>query len=118
MRVLILQILQRKPTGIRHRPRRMNGMGPIRKQTTHLRGWFQIPFRIGFQQKPRGLNRHAFADAGHHILQRSARRCVVKNIIGGKDRQTVGFGQSIKTNNPPAVVAAIEVGGGDMAHGW
>ena len=57
------------------------------KQPSHLVRRFQIPLRIRLQREPRLVDATAKADAGHHVLQRTAIRQVIKNVVGRHHRQ-------------------------------
>ncbi len=93
------------------------GMGPWREQPRHLLRRLEVPLGIGLQQQAGPGHRGLVADRGHHVLQRAALGRVVKHIIGGEDRQAVCARHGIERLDPGNVVAAIEIAGGNVAHG-
>ena len=60
------------------------GIGMVGKQPRHFARWLEVSLGVGREAPAGGLERHALADAGHHIMQHAAPGLVVEDVIGGQ----------------------------------
>ena len=74
-----------------------------------------MPLGIGIQQISRSGDRHLFANAAHHILQRPAIGLVVMHIIGRQDRRAIGLRHPVEPLDPRRIVSPIQIARRDMA---
>ena len=115
--IFVAQLIKAEIAGIGHLPRGGNRMRPWREQALHFLRRLEVPFGIGLEQMPGPRHRGLVPDRGHHILQGAAMGGVVEHVVGGEDREAVGFGESIEGFDPGNVAAGVETTGGDVAQG-
>ena len=108
VRILIGQLIQREGNGFRKIHRRRNRVRPGRKQPRHLFRRFQMPLRIGGQQRACVFHPHMLADRRHHILQGPPLWGVVVHVIARHQPQAQPFGKGCKPRQPRPVIRAIE----------
>ncbi|MHC2335834.1 hypothetical protein [Bradyrhizobium sp. USDA 4454] len=80
----------------------------IAEQPDHLMRRLEMPLGIGLEPAANGFDRGLFADAGQHVLQRTARGMVIEHLVGGKQRHTGIGGEIMQPRETTLVVAAIE----------
>ena len=114
-RVFVFQLFQPEGAGIGHRARRRDGVRPAGEEALHLLRRLEVPLGIGMEQVPGLGDGGLVADRGHHILQRTPLGLMIMHVVGGEQRQPVGFGQRIEPVDPRDVIAGVEVGCGEMA---
>ena len=82
-----------------------DGFGDVAEQAGHFGGRLQPTLAIGVQPPPRLLNRHAFADAGQHVLQVALNRVVIENVVDGQKRRPAPLRQGFQPRQSSTVVA-------------
>ena len=66
-----------------------------------------MPLGIGFEQEAGIVERHAFADAGDDVGERTALRRMHEDIVDGEKRQVMSTGERSTARKIGAHVAAI-----------
>jgi hypothetical protein len=113
--VFVFQLIERERTALGDLKRTHEGVGPAAEQARHLLRAFQVPFGIGFQAEAGFLDGAMLADASNQVEQRLAPGFVHTYIVGRDQGRTAGLGQPGERNEPPGIVAAVEVLCGQVA---
>ena len=91
-----------------------HGRRLVGEQARHLGRRLQVPLGVR-KQAEAGLGEGAArADAGEHVLERVPLGDVGVGVVGGDERGAGGFGEPGQRGQPVAVVAAIEMVGGEI----
>ena len=115
--VFIAQFIKAELAPVRHIARGSNRMGPAGEQALHFGRAFEVPLGIGVEQMAGPRHGGLVPDRGHHVLQRPAFGRVIVDIIGGQQAEAMGAGKAVQSRNPGNIIAAIEVGCGNVAQG-
>ncbi len=108
VRILIAQLVERKvdavgkPHGFRDRIR------DVAKQPRHFLRRLEMAFGIGFKPLADRIDGGLLADAGQHILQRTARGIVIQHLVGREQFDMGGAGDVMQPAQAAPVVAAIQ----------
>ena len=108
VRILVFELVERKAMRSAKRIVSAIASGQIAKQPRHFVRRLQMALGIGFEPPADGVDRRLFADAGEHILQRTARGMVIQHLVGREQRHAGGGRQPMQPRQAALVVAAIE----------
>ncbi len=107
--ILVAQFIQREMAAVRD----FQGPGQRRlvilEQARHVRGRFQMAFRIGFEPPARLVDDAFLADTGQHVEQRPTRPAVHQHIVRRNQRGLQARRQIGPARQPPPVVAAAQI---------
>ena len=112
--VFIGEFVEREPAGLGDLERAPNRIFMATEQPCHLGRRFDVTFAVGFEQEAGLVDCGLLADAGQHILQGPARRCMVENIIGRNQRHMTTLCQSRQRTDARLIIAAIKMRGGKI----
>ena len=108
VRILVFELIERKVDAVGKAHGFRDRLRQIAKQPRHFVRRLEIAFRIGLQPLADRLDRGLFADAGEHILQRTARGMVIQHLVGREQRHVGLCGEVMQPRQTALVVAAIE----------
>ena len=82
-----MEFAEREAAGFGDFGRACNGVGKAGEQPCHLRRRFKMPFGIDGEPQTRFGHGALLTDAGKHVGERTALRCVIGNVVDGDERR-------------------------------
>ena len=108
VRILISELVEREADAAGKAHGFRDCLRIIAKQPRHFMRRLEVAFGIGLQPPADGVDRGLLANAGEHILQRTARGMVVQHLVGREQRHPGLCRKMMQPRQPPLVIAAID----------
>ena len=110
LRILVAQFRQAEAAGVGDDLRVAQRVRIARKQAGHFGGRFQMTVGEAFALETGIVDRGAFANAGHDILQDAAAGCVIQHVTGGHAGDAGGGGHGGQVCNAGGIAGAAAQG--------
>ena len=108
VRILVFELVEREVDAVGKAHGFRDRLGEIAEQPRHFMRGLQMALGIGLEPLADRLDRRLLADAGQHILQRTARGMVVQHLVGREQRHLGRRREPMQPRQTAPVVAAIE----------
>ena len=112
--VFVTQLVEGEMRALDDLQRAQNRVRVVAEEARHLVGRFEMALRIGKKTKARLIDRAVLADAGEHVLERTPRRGMRVHVVGRDEGDAEAPGELGQALDARAVVAAIEMVGGEI----